>query len=59
MIGLAEAIQILRNMIAQAQGKCDWVPCVWPWTLPTLAAFVLLAASGAALVTWTELRRRS
>ena len=52
-IGLWEGVHVVQNIIYQAQGKCDYLSCTGPWTLPALAGDLVLVAAGAALVaTW-------
>lgn len=57
-IGIRQAVSLLGDIINESQGKCDYVPCVWPWTYPSLAAFLLLALRGVSLVAWTSFSRR-
>jgi len=57
-IGMAGAAPVIGNLVDQSQGKCDYLPCVWPWTLPVLAAYGALVAIGAILFTWSLLRLR-
>lgn len=52
-IGLWEGAHIVIDIVYQAQGKCDYLSCTGPWTLPSLAGDLVLVAAGAALVaTW-------
>ena len=55
-LGLAGAAPVIRDVVYESQGKCDWAPCVWRWTLPVLAGWGLLIAVGAILLTWSLLR---
>jgi hypothetical protein len=57
-LALAGATPLIRDLVNQSQGKCDYMPCVWPWTLPVLAGYAALIAVGAILLTWPRLRRR-
>jgi hypothetical protein len=50
--GLWRGIPVLWGIANEALGKCDYLPCVWPWTLPSLAGFGLLLIAGAILTTW-------
>jgi hypothetical protein len=56
-LGLAGAARVIRDVVNESQGKCDWAPCVWPWTLPMLGGWGLLIAVGAILLMWSLLRR--
>ena len=47
-VGLGEGAHIARDIVYQAQGKCDYLLCTGPWTLPSLAGAILLVAAGAA-----------
>jgi hypothetical protein len=50
-IGLWEGAHIVTDIVYQAQGKCDYLSCTGPWTLPSLTGdFVLVAAGSAVLV---------
>jgi hypothetical protein len=51
--GLWEASQLARDIIDEAQGKCDYLSCTNSWTLPSLAGALVLVTAGAALVTWS------
>jgi hypothetical protein len=52
-IGLWEGAHIVRDIVYQAQGKCDYLSCTGPLTLPSLAGDIVLVAAGAApLVMW-------
>lgn len=57
-IGLREGAPIIRDIVYQAQGKCDYLSCIGPWTLPSLAGDIVLLAAGAALITASALRAR-
>jgi hypothetical protein len=61
-IGLAGAAPLVRDLINESQGKCDYVPCVWTWTLPALTAYGALMAAGAVLLSrallWWIVRRK-
>jgi hypothetical protein len=48
--GLWEGAQIVRDIVYQAQGKCDYLSCTGPWTLPALAGNLVLIAAGAAVM---------
>lgn len=52
VIGGSRVIGLLLDLMNQAQGKCDYLPCVWPWTYPSLAGFGLLAVAGTAILGW-------
>jgi hypothetical protein len=52
LVGLLGAGPLLRDILNQAQNKCDYLPCVWLWTVPTLGGFGVLAAAGAVLLAW-------
>jgi hypothetical protein len=47
-VGLWECAHIAMDIVYQAQGKCDYLLCTGPWTLPSLAGALLLVAAGAA-----------
>jgi len=52
-IGVWEGVHVVHDIVYQAQGKCDYLSCTRPWTLPTLAGELILVAAGTALVaTW-------
>jgi hypothetical protein len=55
-LGLLGAAPIVRDVVNESEGKCDYMPCVWPWTFPDLAGWGALAAVGAILLTWSLLR---
>ncbi len=57
VIGGWRVIGLLLDVMNQAQGKCDYLPCVWPWTFPSLAGFGLLAVAGTAILGWMLLGR--
>jgi hypothetical protein len=53
-IGLWECAHIVSDIVYQAQGKCDYLSCTGPWTLPSLAGDLVLVTAGAVLLaTWT------
>ena len=52
VIGGWRVIGLMLDVMNQAQGKGDYLPCVWPWTYPSLAGFGLLAVAGTAILGW-------
>ena len=52
LVGAWKVVRLASDVLNQAQGKCDFVPCVWPWTFPSMAGFGLLLVAGAAVLTW-------
>ena len=59
VVGLTDTAIVARDIINESQGKCDYLPCVWPWTYPLLSAFVALAVAGGVLVATALARRRT
>jgi len=57
-IGLWESAHIVRDIVYQAQRKCDYLSCTGPWTLPSLAGDLVLVAAGTALLAACVLRAR-
>ena len=52
-IGLWLGAHVVIDIVYQAQGKCDYLPCTGRLTLPALAGDLVLVAAGAALLaTW-------
>jgi hypothetical protein len=49
-IGLWEGAHIVTDIVYQAQGKCDYLSCTGPWTLPSLTGNLVLVAAGSALL---------
>ena len=58
-IGMAGAAPVIGDIVSESQGKCDYVSCVGPWTLPVLAAYGAFVVIGAILFTWSLLRLRA
>jgi hypothetical protein len=52
-VGLWEGSRLVRDLVYQAQGKCDYLSCTTPSTLPFLAGAVVLVITGAVLVAWS------
>ncbi|MFI5284414.1 MAG: hypothetical protein ACHQ0J_14990 [Candidatus Dormibacterales bacterium] len=46
-IGLALSIRPINDIAQEAQGHCDYLPCVTSTTVPLLAAFLAVALIGA------------
>lgn len=58
-IGLWAGAHVVRDIVYQAQRKCDYRSCTGPLTLASLAGDILLVAVGAALLaTWAYLTGR-
>jgi hypothetical protein len=52
-IGLGEGAQVVIGIVDQAQGKCDYLSCTGPSTLPALTGDLVLVAAGAVqLAAW-------
>lgn len=50
-------IPLVRDIVNEAQGKCDYLPCAGPGRCLPLPAFGALVMSGAILLTWAVFRR--
>jgi hypothetical protein len=46
-IGVALSIRPINDIAQEAQGHCDYLPCVTSTTVPLLAAFLAVALIGA------------
>jgi len=57
--GLWEGSYVLRDIVNEAQGKCDYASCVGPWTMPILVVAILLVSAGASTLAWSLLVRRT
>ena len=51
-IGVWAAAGLIHDIVYEAQGKCDYLPCTNARTLPSLVAAFVLVAAGAAVVAW-------
>jgi hypothetical protein len=57
-VGGWEDAQLARDIVYQAQGKCDYLNCTNSWTLPSLAAALVVVAAGAVLFAWAVYPRK-
>jgi hypothetical protein len=51
--GLWETSQLARDILYEAQGKCDYLSCTNSWTSPSLVGALVLVTLGAGLVMWS------
>jgi hypothetical protein len=51
--GLTGGVPTLLAIVYEAQGKCDYLPCVGPTTWPSLVGFSLQVVVGAILAAWS------
>jgi len=49
-IGLWEGAHVVIDIVNQAQGKCDYLSCTGPSTLPALMGDLVLGAAGAVVL---------
>jgi hypothetical protein len=57
-VGGWEGAQLVRDIVDQAQGKCDYLNCTNAWTLPSLAGALVLIAAGAVLAAFAVYPRK-
>ena len=50
VIGLWDGSRTVRDFVYQVQGKCDYLSCTGPWTLPALVGNLVLTAAGTAVL---------
>jgi hypothetical protein len=49
-VGVWAASGLIHDIVYEAQGMCDYVPCTSSRTLPSLVAALVLVAAGAAVL---------
>lgn len=52
VVGVWGVARLARYIASQMEGKCDYMPCVGPWTLPLLSGFALLLVVGVLTLAW-------
>lgn len=51
-VGVWAAAGLIHDIVYEAEGKCDYLPCTNAQTLPSLVAALVVVALGAAVVAW-------